>query len=74
MTITLALRLSGAVLALSLLALVCDVAIFLLHIPVAPKTKQTLDIAAFVWPLALVFFGTYLRKAQAAAQRQNPPR
>lgn len=60
----LAYRLSAAVLAVCLLALVSDLTIFLLHIAVAPKVKQALDIVAFAWPLALVFFGVYQRKVQ----------
>jgi hypothetical protein len=74
MSTQLALRLSAVVLALSLLALASDLAVFLLHIAVAPRTKQVLDVLAFVWPLALVFFGTYLRKSQAAAQDQGASR
>jgi len=74
MNLQLALRISAVVLAISLLALVGDLAVFLLHIPVAPRTKQVLDILAFAWPLALVFFGTYLRRSQAAVQDQNASR
>ena len=60
----LALAISATALAVCLLALVSDLAIYLLHLTVAPKLKQALDVVAFVWPLALVFFGTYLRKVQ----------
>ena len=68
-----ALRLSAIVLAICIAALVSDLAVYLLHIRVAPKVKTALDVIAFVWPLALVFFGTYLRKVQAAAtQKQSP--
>jgi len=72
MNMHLALRLSALVLAVSLAALVGDIAIFLLHIPVAPRIKTILDVTGFVWPLALVFFGTYLRRVQAAAQGRGP--
>jgi hypothetical protein len=67
----LALALSAIVLAISVLALVGDLAIYLLHVAVAPKLKRALDVVGFIWPLALVFFGTYLRKVQAlkAARR-----
>jgi hypothetical protein len=68
----LALGLSATVLAVCLLALVSDLAIYLMHIAVAPKLKQALDIVAFVWPLALVFFATYLRKVQTASQAKTP--
>ena len=61
----LALGLSTVVLAASLLALAGDLAVYLLHLAVAPKLKQVLDVVAFVWPLALVFFGTYLRKVRS---------
>ena len=67
-----ALRLSALVLALSLVALVSDIAVYLLHIRLPANVKTGLDIAAFVWPLALVFFGTYRRKVQAAAENQSP--
>jgi len=67
-----ALRISAVVLTISLAALVCDIGSYLLHIAVAPKVKQALDIVGFIWPLALVFFGTYLRRVQAAAQNQGP--
>jgi hypothetical protein len=66
-----ALRLSAVILTISLMALVSDIAIYLLHIAVAPKVKQALDVVGFIWPLALVFFGTYLRKVQAA-RKQSP--
>ncbi|HEX4182311.1 MAG TPA: hypothetical protein VHY34_03550 [Caulobacteraceae bacterium] len=65
MNVRLALTLSAIALAICLTALASDLAIYLLHIAVAPKLKQALDIIAFVWPLALVFFGTYMRKAQS---------
>jgi hypothetical protein len=69
----LALALSAAVLAISVLALVSDLAIYLTHITVAPKVKQALDVVGFVWPLALVFFGTYLRKVQALKAAERAP-
>ncbi len=69
----LALALSAAVLAISVLALVSDLAIYLTHITVAPKLKQALDVVGFVWPLALVFFGTYLRKVQALKAAERAP-
>ena len=73
MNIHVALRLSALVLAISLLALASDLAVYLLHIRVAPRIKAALDVVAFVWPLALVFFGNYRRKIQAeAAQNQQP--
>ena len=73
MNMHVALRLSALALAVCLIALVGDLAIYLLHIHVAARIKTVLDTVAFVWPLALVFFGTYLRKVQAAsAQNQNP--
>jgi hypothetical protein len=67
----LALALSTVVLAVSVLALVSDLAVYLLHLAVTPKLKRALDVVGFVWPLALVFVGTYLRKVQAlkAAKR-----
>jgi hypothetical protein len=65
MPIRLALTLSAIALAICLTALAGDLAIYLLHIKVAPKLKQALDIVSFIWPLALVFFGTYMRKAQS---------
>ena len=68
-----ALRLSAVVLAISLMALVSDIAIYLLHIAVAAKVKQALDVVGFIWPLALVFFGTYLRKVQQAATQKRSP-
>lgn len=69
-----ALRLSAVFLAISLAALVSDIGVYLLHIHLAPRIKGALDVVAFVWPLALVFFGTYQRKMQiAAAQNQGPP-
>ncbi len=69
-----ALRLSAVFLAISLAALVSDIGVYLLHIHLAPKIKSALDVVAFVWPLALVFFGTYQRKVQAeAVQNQSRP-
>ena len=73
MTLQTAYRLSAVALAICLLALASDLAIYLLHIRVAPKFKQVLDVVAFVWPLAMVFFGTYQRKIHAAAQVRSPP-
>jgi hypothetical protein len=74
MNIRIALRLSALILAISLAALAADLAVYLFHIRVAPRIKSALDVAAFVWPLALVFFGTYQRRVRvAAAQTQNPP-
>ena len=73
MNMHVALRLSALALAVCVVALVSDLTIYLLHIHVAAKIKMALDTVAFVWPLALVFFGTYLRKVQAAsAQNQTP--
>ncbi|HEX4179463.1 MAG TPA: hypothetical protein VHY32_01605 [Caulobacteraceae bacterium] len=63
----LALGLSAAVLAVSLLALVGDLAIYFAHMRVTRQLKSALDVIAFVWPLALVFFGTYLRKVRGGA-------
>jgi hypothetical protein len=68
----LALSLSATALAVCLLALVGDLTIYLMHVAVAPKLKQALDIVAFAWPLVLVFFATYLRKVQAANQAKTP--
>jgi hypothetical protein len=69
-----AMRISAVFLAFSLAALVSDIGVYLLHIHLAPKIKGALDVLAFVWPLALVFFGTYQRKVQAeAAHIQSPP-
>ena len=73
MNIHTALRVSAIFLAISLAALVSDIGAYLLHIHLAPKIKSALDVVAFVWPLALVFFGTYQRRVQAAAQNQSPP-
>jgi hypothetical protein len=71
MNIRLALRLSAVALAVCLIALVSDLAVYLLRIHVAPTLKTALDALAFVWPLAMVFFGTYLRKVQA--EPKGPP-
>ncbi len=74
MTVHTAFRLSAVFLAITLAALVSDIGVYLLHIHLAPRIKNALDVIAFVWPLALVFFGTYQRKIQAAAaQNQGPP-
>jgi hypothetical protein len=72
MSTRLAYGLSALVLALSLAALACDLGAFLLHFTFSPKLKRALDIAAFIWPLPAVFFGTYQRKLHAAAQDRNP--
>ena len=68
-----ALRLSATVLAICIAALVADLAIYFLHIPVPAKFKTVLDVLAFVWPLVMVFFGTYLRKVQRAAAESRSP-
>jgi hypothetical protein len=74
MNIHAALRLSAIVLAVSLAALVSDIGVYLLHIHLAPKIKSALDVVAFIWPLALVFFGTYQRRVQAeGGQNQSRP-
>ena len=72
MSTRIAYGLSALVLALSLAALVCDLGAYLLHIALAARLKRILDVAAFIWPLPAVFFGTYQRKMQAAAQDSKP--
>jgi hypothetical protein len=69
----LALGLSTAVLSICLLALVSDLIIYLAHIPVAPRFKATLDVISFGWPLAMIFFGTYLRKVRAGGEVKAKP-
>ena len=59
--------LSSIVLGVCLLALASDVTLYLAHIAVSPRLKSTLDVLAFAWPLALLVFGTYLRKVRATA-------
>jgi hypothetical protein len=71
MSLRLAFRLSAIVLGVCLLALACDLAVYLLHISISPKLKRVLDVAAFIWPLPAVFFGTYQKKLQVAAQDRN---
>jgi hypothetical protein len=72
MNLRLAFRLSAIVLAACLAALACDLAVYLLHIAVSPSFKRVLDVAAFIWPLPAVFFGTYQKKLQVAAQDRKP--
>jgi hypothetical protein len=69
-----ALRVSSVVLAISLMALGSDIGVYLFHVTLAPKYKTALDVAAFIWPLALVFVGTYRRRLQASPpESRNPP-
>ena len=65
--------LSSIVLAACLLALASDVTLYLTHIAVAPRLKAVLDVLAFAWPLALLVFGTYLRKVRAGAAEVRTP-
>jgi hypothetical protein len=70
MSLRTAFHLSAIVLGVCLTALVCDLAVYLLHIVVPSWLKHALDVAAFIWPLPAVFFGTYQKKL--AAQPREP--
>jgi hypothetical protein len=75
MNMHLALRLSAVGLAICVAAMIANIAAYSLHLTMPPTVARVSWILGFAWPLALVFFGTYLRKVRqaGAAQEANPP-